>query len=88
MWALCRKVDEEMRREQNLYLLMLIGAISWFGALVMIAIFVVPKNESDWTMWINMLFFGVAVLAFSATFILSAFVVATGPKKARFAVFK
>ena len=54
----------------------------------MIAIFVVPKNESDWTMWINMLFFGVAVLAFSATFILSAFVVATGPKKARFAVFK
>jgi hypothetical protein len=86
--AFSGKADEEMRREQNLYLLMLIGAASWFVALVLIGAFDLTNNESEWTMWINMIFFGVATLAFIATLIVSLLVVVTGPKTARFTVLK
>ena len=77
-----------MRREQILYSLMLIGAASWFAALVMMAAFLGPDIGPEWIKWIDMLFVAVVILAIIATFFLSIFIAAMGPEPAKFAVLK
>ena len=74
-----------MRREQILYSLMLIGAASWFAALVM---FLGSDIGPEWIKWIDILFVAVAILAIIATFFLSIFIAVMGPEPAKFAVLK
>ena len=85
-YLLCGKAGIAMRREQILYSLMLIGAASWFAAIVIL--FLGPDIGPEWIKWIGMLFVAVAILAIIATLILSIFIAATGPETARFAVLK
>jgi hypothetical protein len=85
---LCGKTNEMKNRETILYSLMVAGSVAWLLSLIMILVFVVPNNEYEWTKWMNMLFFAIAILTFGATLLFSIFILAMGPKKARFAVFK
>ena len=75
-------------RETILYSLMATGSIAWLLSLLMIMVFVVPNNEYEWTKWINMMLFAIAILTFGASLLFSIYILAMGPKKARFAVVK
>lgn len=75
-------------REKTLYILMLASSAAWLLSLVMILAFVVSNNEHEWTKWVNMLFFAIAILAFGATLLFSIFILVIGPNKVRFAVLK
>jgi hypothetical protein len=83
-----KEAQEMKNREKILYILMLVGSVAWLAALAMILVFVVPNNEYEWTKWINMLFFAIAILAFSATLVFSIVILAMGPKNTRFAILK
>jgi len=69
-------------RERMLYIFMVVGSISWLVSLVMMFSF---GNKYE---WIGIPFFMIAIPGFIATLIFSIFIMAVGPREARFAVFK
>lgn len=69
-------------RERILYILMFVSSTSWLICLVTMSGF---ENKYE---WIGIMSIVIAILGFIATLSFSIFIMAVGPKKARFAVLK
>ena len=75
-----------MWREKLLYRVMLVGAMSWCGALIVAAAF--ATSGPVWIMWANIFLIAIAATSLLATLVLSVLVVVAGPRPARLAVLK